>query len=714
MTLGILCNSELFKNIWNFYCGKSVRPTTSDRSYNDYDKLGPGLVDDTPRVEYQSVQRSVNYTSLSLRFKHMRKRILSSINQKNLTYGILIISTLMLAFVQILFIHNYLEIEFVQNTKKSKFVQDTCTFMEEYYLFEDLIYLPFSLLFLLVLYVFLQSRRFNNYIMIKFHHYFKSPFFKKIQSELRERQKQRVKEKEQKLKQQACGKCRYFSYKCCSQAFCSCFCCLFCCSCCVPPGSNTKCFIWYCCCLGWRQTDFYKVLKTVWTIIKLFFYYTLCCPVWKCLWKLTKQAHDKKANKTATKPKRKPSVKKPKKVTTIKGVTVVDDADEDSTDIDQDDEFDETDFNLETQNLSRNPCPFPSTPFSTSNRALSAAVYIIYTYDVLNIFMFVFMGNYLTTTTYLPFVGNLSKASGVLVELIMQFLQVILIGIKFYPILIVADAQPNIIIYFFSTIYMLFIWLSWFMKKAFCSRTEAFIKRAFRQISTELGNRIRTSFNIRRNVTDGLLAFATDEDRQSEIYLNALKDKVPGVFKEFFGRYDGARDSSSLGLNEDLIDESALIASYSTPSDNYYGLSGYLASSTMTTSTTTTTTTTMMSTSSYGFRSMLKNKTLSNLKSFGDVYRQREEIFSELVSIMENLPLYLTLSYLLMRYGLLFFDGVASLFTKRNKCCSGSIKKKNNELAVVNETGEMNHDDTVTREMLEKMLNELDDSYRVS
>ena len=54
--------------------------------------------------------------------------------------------------------------------------------------------------------------------------------------------------------------------------------------------------------------------------------------------------------------------------------------------IDQDEDFDYEDFDVKNQSLNRNMC-FTSTPFSTSNRAQSAAVYIIYTYDVLNIFM---------------------------------------------------------------------------------------------------------------------------------------------------------------------------------------------------------------------------------------------------------------------------------------------------------------------------------------
>lgn len=105
---------------------------------------------------------------------------------------------------------------------------------------------------------------------------------------------------------------------------------------------------------------------------------------------------------------------------------------------------------------------------------------MIYTYDVLNIFIFVFTGSFLSTN--LPIFGQIGRTSGILIELVIQFLQVIMIGIKFYPILVVADAEPHLLIYLVSTIYMLFIWCSWFFKKALCSRTEAFIKQAFLQV----------------------------------------------------------------------------------------------------------------------------------------------------------------------------------------------------------------------------------------
>ncbi len=667
-----------------------------------------------PSVKFSSddntPQKSVNWISLN----NQLKKLFSSIfNSKNITYFILTISTIILVLAQILFIHNIVEIDYIKDTKKSKFVNSTCQFLEEYYMFEDLIYLPFSLLFLLVLYIFLKSRRFNNYIMIKFKEYFKSSLFKDIQNDLRAKRKDVVKKKEEILRRKTCGECRYVSYKCCSQKFCSCFCCLFCCSCCVPPGSNTRCFLWYCCCLGWRQTDFYRVLNVIWTVLKYFFYYFFCCPIWKGLWRLTVQR--RKINR------RKRGKNNEKKTRNVND----DELSNTSTDIDQDDDFDEDDYNIETQSFNRNPCPFPSTPFSTSNRAQSAAVYIIYTYDVLNIFMFVFTGNYITSGTYIPFLGHVGKASGILVELVIQFLQVILIGIKFYPILVVADADPHIIIYLFSTIYMLFIWLSWFFKKSFCSRTEAFIKQAFKRASSELGNRIKASLNFKRNVTDKLFGFATDEDNMSERYLTALKENVPNVFKEFFGKYNSDTDlieespSAAAFLNDnsdtDLLfngGHSSLIGfmSQTTISDNYYSLNNipYLSSSSP--STLIASSSLRSSTSSYSFREMFKNKTVSTFKEF---YIQREETFIEIVSILENLPLYITLSYLLMRYGLLFFDSLVSLcwneVFNRDKIPKSSGKNATDD--------DLNHYKATQLEgggfsKYDRMISKLDKSYK--
>jgi hypothetical protein len=180
MSISIFCNSESFTGFWNTYflVDKKSRATRGDRAAGDEIDHDENVA----RVQFTqkvATQKSMNWTSLTLQTKKVLRKIADFLqDQKNLNYFILFWSTFLLMVVQVLFIHDYLEIESIQRMKQSTAVHKTCAFMEEYYMFEDLIYLPFSLVFLLILYVFLQSRRFNNYIMVKFKRYFKSKFFK--------------------------------------------------------------------------------------------------------------------------------------------------------------------------------------------------------------------------------------------------------------------------------------------------------------------------------------------------------------------------------------------------------------------------------------------------------------------------------------------------------------------------------------------------------
>lgn len=186
----------------------------------------------------------------------------------------------------------------------------------------------------------------------------------KVQDRYAEEYKKVKKRKEEELKEKACGNCRWLSYKCVTHKFCNIFCCLFCCSCCVPPGSNTRCFVWYCCCLGWQQTDFYKVLRTIGNIITAIFYYGLGCPIWKRLWLLTKKKREEREKrKKAIKERRKrmaaaaaigqPSAASTSSMTANSRAfaSVVDD--DESVDLDLDEDFDVDDYDPETQNLNR-------------------------------------------------------------------------------------------------------------------------------------------------------------------------------------------------------------------------------------------------------------------------------------------------------------------------------------------------------------------------
>jgi hypothetical protein len=647
----IVCNSRKFNSIWNQHFGKEVRTnkttTKTENQSEEKNKSDAGVDVD---VEKQAIgggdviftnENSKSYmNSLSKKFERKWQSFKNYFAHQNISYVMLFILTIILAFVQIVFAHDIISFSIMEAARNSTNVKYLCQINAQYYMFEDLLYMPFSLLFLILLYFQLQSRRFNRYIMFKWRPYFKSQYFKDIQHKNLELIEDKRKKQEKKLKEQKCGNCRLYSRKLCSSNSClpRTFCCICCCSCFVPTSSSTRCFLWYCCMSGWRQTDPYKIYKAIKSTVGNIFYYGLFCCVWKPLWLKTKQLRDKRKQEQEEQEKKNRKKEKEDKKVERRERRLAEGEEED---LDEDEDFDETDYDLRTQSFSRGQCPFPSTPFSTSNRLQSACVYVIYTYDVLNIFMSLFTTTF--TPIYVPYFGDVNLAgSGVIVNIIIQFLQVLIIGIKFYPILVVADAEPHLIIYLFATLYILVIWVLRFFKRSFCSRTEAFITQTVKQIGKDIGGQIKSTLNLRYNISNTVLGLFSDDPNPNEKYMSALKNSIPSVFKEFFGRYN---PSNTVEDSEDF-----LIAD-----DSYTTSSGYYLYSTMSTTTTLPTTT-----SSYGMRDRLKNKTITKIKSFRGFYIQRDEYFALFVSIFENLPIYITLSYLLIRYGMLFFGCIAT------------------------------------------------------
>ena len=430
LMVGIFCNSQSFNKLWNRHFVKDkFRMRGSNGGGEDSSDSSNVSLDGVEHHRKTSTLKSSAkatadaeqqppvhmHTIKSTLLKQLR-RFFAFFDAKNLSYAILFILTMALVFVQVLFAHNIIRFEYVEQLKKQRMAKDMCLALTKYYMFEDLVYLPFSLLFLLMLYSSLRSRRFNKYIMFKFKNYFRSAFYTKIQRERKATRDKLMLERELIMKRKRCGECRLLSYKCLTQRVCSYFCCLFCCSCCVPPGSDTRCFLWYCCCLGWHQTDFYKIVRAVRTCLYYVGYVLLCVPVWRGLWNLTKKRRMEDLKRQQ---------QQDEKIKKKKSVDVDSSSSSESSNAtevrEQLDEFDIEDYDQHSQSFARNQCPFPSTPFSTSNRGQSAAVYIIYTYDVINIFMTVYTGY--ITPIHLPIFGDLQTA-GVLVILVIQFLQV--------------------------------------------------------------------------------------------------------------------------------------------------------------------------------------------------------------------------------------------------------------------------------------------------
>jgi hypothetical protein len=660
-----------------------------------------------PRVSYTKAQSAKK--SISKNFKSFLKRFLRIFKVQSYTeYFVLGLMVLFLVLLQIIFIHpeifqinNFANFKRMRKKNSTDYLNQMCDYLEANYMAEEVLFLPPALVFLTALWFTQRRSRFNRYITVKYKNYFGSELYKSVQAENIKRRMKKIKKKEKELKNKGkCGYCRYRTYKCCKNRLLGYFCCLCCCSCCVPPGSNSRCFLWYCCCLGWRQTGFYKALKIVQKVLSC----VLLMPLWKCIWRKLKESHEtQKRNERRMKEKHEQRKKweiekQKKKAERLKKPKAVHDNDEDghesnkdtndlekgesdkeSTDIDEDEDVDEEDINSK-QEFRKDVCPLPSIPFSTTNRAQSASVYVAYTYDVLNIFMYIYTAN--INPSFIPY---LTKPSGVLYDLLFQFIQVLLIGLKFYPILVVADLNPNGLIYLLSTIYMLHIWVIKFISKAFCSKTEAFIKQTLKKLSQDVGGRIKSSLNVRYNISNTILGLFIDDPDPNQQYISALKTSIPSLFKEYFGRYEHGEskvdDQSLYQSDNELLSLNGI-----SEASNYYYNS-------QTTSTRFYTTLTMSTTSvSYGLRDSLKNKTKERLEDAFELIIHQEKFFEKIINLLENLPLYITLSYLLARYSLLLLAYSIDRLSEKLKCCpkrknasdsDAETQKKNNASKIV-------------------------------
>lgn len=174
----------------------------------------------------------------------------------------------------------------------------------------------------------------------------------------------------------------------------------------------------------------------------------------------------------------------------------------------------------------------PSFSFSTTNRSQAAAVYIIYTYDVLNIFMFIYTSD--ISSSLFPLNNDFA---GVLFDFFKQILQVLLIGVKFYPILIVADLDPSILIYLATTIYVSIIWCIRFTNKAFCSHKTAFIETILSEFLKELNKRLtRNIRNYQRsNSTMGIFPKNSNGIQPADDkYISTIRSVFPKIFEQTF------------------------------------------------------------------------------------------------------------------------------------------------------------------------------------
>ena len=270
-------------------------------------------------------------------------------------------------------------------------------------------------------------------------------------------------------------------------------------------------------------------------------YYLFLCCIWKRLWELNKIQSEKRRIKREEENRRQLKVREANE--RYDKNNDIDNDNDNDVDVDYDENVDEDDYN-EKQEFKRTTFPYPSMPFSTSNRAQSASVYVIYTYDVLNIFMYIYTAN--MNTMDIPLIG---RPNGVLFDFATQIIHVLLIGIKFYPILIVADMDPYTVVYLAASIYMGAIWTLKLFTKGFCSRTEAFVKQTLKKITHEVGDKFKTSVDRRYNISNTVFGLFSDDPDPNARYVSILKNIVPSVFKEFFGKYDDSIQSKNIMMS---------------------------------------------------------------------------------------------------------------------------------------------------------------------
>jgi hypothetical protein len=268
----LVCNSNKFNRIWNQHFGKSTLKQELEKTNKKLEEK-ENESDVEKQKEHSGAKGEVVFSgeaeensksyanSLSKKLGMKYASLKEYLTHQNSSYIILSLLTLILTLVQILFAHDIIAFGVLERARNTTTIKDMCRLSAQYYMFEDLLYMPLSLLFLILLYFQLHSRRFNRYIMFKFRNYFKSEHYEKILKANQEEFQKKRKYQEELLRQEKCGSCRLWLHKLCSSNACPAktFCCVCCCSCFVPTSSSTRCFLWYCCCAGWKQTDPYKI-----------------------------------------------------------------------------------------------------------------------------------------------------------------------------------------------------------------------------------------------------------------------------------------------------------------------------------------------------------------------------------------------------------------------------------------------------------------------
>lgn len=136
--------------------------------------------------------------------------------------------------------------------------------------------------------------------------------------------------------------------------------------------------------------------------------------------------------------------------------------------------------------------PVPINPFSKRNRFITAVIYAAYTYNILKIFEYLIVGDKhiqesnrllerakllqnqsLTnvTSSILNKIDHVSQFNerGILMDLLKQICNVIIIGLRYYPVLLCVELKrKSKFCYFITSLYVLFLFFSYVYMNIFC------------------------------------------------------------------------------------------------------------------------------------------------------------------------------------------------------------------------------------------------------
>ena len=592
---------------------------------------------------YEIFSKNLNYYSKRDTRKTMLYNFSSNLKDlfsrflKNIAFYIIMI---VLTGFQIIFIHLFKLTfkkslsEFRSNSTALNFI---CTNLEYKYLSEELIYSALSILLVTFLITTNKPKRFSNYIMKKYKIFFQT---QDLYGKLIQNQKELLKQDSKKYvaNMKPCQR-RCFEMK--NKCLFKIICCP--CTCCMNKDSKINSCVYSCCCIPFRRAKLCKYLNA----IKQIFCCLKSCCCYGC--KQGENSDDDKEKKEMEK-------------------------DEDELrHLENDKEL------LNSENKLSLKWLIPISPFSSSKCKQAIAVYVAYTYDILNIFMYLY-ASYLV----LPIIPIVRKKEGVLVDFVIQIFQVFLIGFKFYPLLSITDLNANALTYFFVLLYVSIIFVLKTINKGLCSRTEVFVKFTLDKLNDQFHiSRIR-KLHSSLNFTN-LLYNSENEFKYEELFY-----KNPSLLDELFGRSDSA-DLEFLARGEIPFDDDTVNEVLSNRMGTTLSMAVATVSSTLSTLT--------QNNKPMGFRREKKppfqNDSTTYLSEVMDGFSNDEEKELKVLvrNLLENLPLYLSLSYLVATYLVAFLSSVLKKFKRKSKDFDNDDKKKIDDQSF----------EILTRELLEKV-----------